>query len=534
MIDFKWSKPYKSLGKWRREYIIPNELLNGFFQFWKNNKFKLLNDGYGVTKNKSKEWLIFEVRNDISLFDKKPPIRKEIEEPAAPDVIYNLPEYKLKNESGLRPWQIDAASRLVSAINHWGGAVDGSQMGVGKSYTAMGTMRELCVPFAIVCPKAMINPWKSVVHDHFKLAEKCVGIINYELLIRGRKDSDIASFVLKRELKRHKFIWKLPKNSIIIFDETHKLKNPKTKSSKCCIEAYKQGYKLLFLSATIAQSPLDLKTVGICLKMFKNGQAYYDWLNNHGTYKSQWGMEFNNDPKVLKKLHTYLFEERGALKRRDEIPNFPVNEIIIQAYNINEEKVTEINKNYAAMSSELKRINTLLKKEESQLVIRLRYRQQIELLKVDLFVELAEQALESGMSVLLFMNYTETINALSEKLKSRCIYSGQVTDIEKQKNINEFQSNQERVIIIQCKSGNAGIGFPDLDGKHPRCSIISPDDSAVVIQQCCGRGSRESSKSNSLVQIPFCTGTIEDNVVTNLKSKSNNIAIINDSDLKII
>lgn len=539
MIDFTWSSPQQYLTgnskKWRREYIIPPEMMDGFFNFWRKNKFALLSQGFSVGKNKSGKWVFYETKNDISLFKdfNLEPSKLPVVAPEA-QVIFNLPEYKLKNIEGLRPWQIDAAEKLVSAINYWGGAVDGSEMGVGKSYSAMGTVRDLDVPFVIVCPKAMINPWKEVIYEHFKLSDKCVGIINYELLIRGRKDSDVASFVLKRGTGKRQFTWKLPKNTIIIFDEAHKLKNFKTKSSKCCIEAYKQGYKILFLSATLASSPIDLKTVGICLKMFKNGQSYYDWLNRHGTFKAQWGMEFNNDPKVLKKIHTYLFEERGILKKRDEIPNFPVNEIIIQSYNINEDKVTEINKNYAAMSSELKRINKLLKNEESQLVIRLRYRQRIELLKVDLFVELAEQALESGMSVLLFMNYTETIHALMEKLKTKCIYSGQVTDVEKKKHIEEFQSNKERVIIIQCKSGNAGIGFPDLDGKHPRCSIISPDDSAVVIQQCCGRGSRESSKSTSLVQIPFCTGTIEDNVVTNLKSKSNNIAIINDSDLKII
>ena len=537
MIDFKWSTPYKNEGKWRREYIIPPEMLSGFFGFWKKNKFSLLSQGFGVGKTKLGEWAFYETKNDISLFkDFNSGISNNTQVTSSPpeaQVIFNLPEYKLKNTEGLRPWQLDAAGVLVAAVNHWGAAVDGSQMGVGKTYSAIGTVRELDAKFVIVCPKAMINPWKSVINEHFKLSEKCLGIINYELLIRGRKDSNIASFVLKREKKRHQFIWKIPKNAVIIWDEAHKLKSFDTKSSKCCIEAFKQGFKQLFLSATIAISPLDLRTIGICLGMFKNGKSYYDWAYKHGVYKGTWGLEFNNDPIALSKIHTSLFKERGTLKRRDEIPNFPTNEIIIQSYNINEERVAEINKNYAAMSSELNRINKLLKNEESPLVIRLRYRQRIELLKVDLFVELTEQALESGMSVLLFMNYTETINALMEKINTRCIYSGQVTDNEKKKHIEDFQSNKERVIIIQCKSGNAGIGFPDLDGKHPRCSIISPDDSAVVIQQCCGRGSRESSRSASIVQIPFCAGTIEDAVVKNLKLKSNNMSIINDGDLKI-
>ena len=403
----------------------------------------------------------------------------------------------------------------------------------GKSYSAIGTVRELGVPFVIICPKAVINQWRKVIDNHFNLSPNCKGVINYELLIRGRKDSDIASFVLKRGTGRRQFVWKIPKSSIIIWDESHKLKNFKTKSSKCCIEEFKQGYKQLFLSATMAQSPLDLRTIGTCLKMFKTSREYYDWADRHGVYKDTWGPKFSGDIEVLKKINKYLFEERGVRKCRDEIPNFPECEIIIQAYDIDEAKVVEINKNFKEMASELKRLNSLLKNEESQLVIRLRYRQKIELLKVDLFVDLANEALESGMSVILFVNYTETINTLSERLNSKCIYSGQISNSEKQKNIDDFQSNKQKVFIVQIKSGGSGLNLGDVDGNHPRCSIISPDDSARDIRQACGRGWRENSKSKSIVKIPFANGTIESSVVDNMNTKTNNIDVINDGDLKI-
>lgn len=534
MIDFKWSTPYKNEGKWRREYIIPPEMLSGFFGFWKKNKFSLLSQGFSVSKNKFGKWIFYETKPDIKSFKKFNCEDASSTPTPESQVIFSLPEYKLKNTDGLRPWQIDAAGRLVSAINYWGGAADGSDLGTGKTFSAIGTVRELSVPFVIVCPKAVINQWRKVIDNHFNLSSNCKGIINYELLIRGRKDSDIASFVLKRELKRHKFIWKIPKNSIIIWDESHKLKNFKTKSSKCCIEAFKQGFKQIFLSATMAQSPLDLRTIGTCLKMFKTSKEYYDWTDKHGVYKDTWGPRFSGDVEVLKKLNKYLFEERGVRKCRDEIPNFPECEVIIQAYDIDEAKVTEINKNFKEMSAELKRLNSLLKNEESQLVIRLRYRQRIELLKVDLFVDLANEALDAGMSVILFVNYTETINTLSERLNSSCIYSGQVSSSEKQKNIDNFQSNKEKIFIVQVKSGGTGLNLGDTDGNHPRCSIISPDDSARDIRQACGRGWRENSKSKSIVKIPFANGTIEASVVDNMNTKTNNIDIINDGMLKII
>lgn len=539
MIDFNWSTPYQySIGtskKWRREYIIPLEMLDGFFNFWRKNKFSLLAQGFSVSKNKQNKWIFYETKDNTSAFKNfNPEPDKNISAiPPESQTIFSLPEYKLKNTEGLRPWQIGACEKLVSAINYWGGAADGSQLGSGKTYSAIGVARELKVSFVVVCPKAVKHQWERVIKEHFHMGSMCKGIINYEMLIRGRKDSDIASFVLKRELKRHKFIWKIPKDTLIIWDESHKIKNPKTKISNCCIEANKQGFKQLFLSATMASSPLDLKTVGICLKMFKNGQPYFDWLNLHGTFKDMWGMKFNNDPKVLKKLHTYLFEHRGVCLKRDDIPNFPECEIIVQAYDIDEQKAIEINKTYKQMSLELKRLNTLLKNEESQLVIRLRCRQKVELLKTDLFVDLASEGLESGMSVLLFVNYTETINVLSDRLNTRCIYSGQISDTDKIQNLKDFQSNKSKILIIQNKSGNAGINAGDEHGGHPRLSIISPDDSAIVIKQCCGRACRENSKSKSIIKIPFCNNTIEAAVVDNFSQKSNNIDTVNDADLKI-
>ena len=540
MLDIKWSLPYTFkegiVSKWRRECIIPKHLLNGFFIFWKQSRFKMMADGFTIVKNKNKskgkdKWYLYDTKDDPALFKDFSEESSSI--PVKVENIFELPLYKIKDETGLRPWQVDAAGKLVSALNYWGAAVDGSQMGTGKTFTACGVVRELDVPFVVVCPKSVLHQWHKVVNNHFRLTKNCKGIINYELLIRGRKDSSIASFVLKRESRRLHFNWKLPKNCIILWDEAHKLKNFKTKSSKCCIEAYKQGYRQLFCSATIASSPLDLRTIGICLKMFKNGQSYYEWAFSHGVFKGTWSLEFNNDIRVLKKINRYLFEERGCINRRDIIPTFPECEIIINAYNIDEKKVIEINENFKEMSTELKRLDILLKTEESQLVIRLRHRQRIELLKADLFVELAQEGLDTGMSILLFVNYTETINVLSELLHTKCIYSGNVSDKEKIKNVENFQSNKENIMILQCKSGGIGLNLGDEHGGHPRLSIISPDDSPITIKQCCGRQHRENSKSKSIIKIPFVAGSVEEMVADNMNKKINNIDLINDSDCKI-
>lgn len=227
MLDIQWSSPYTVregfTTKWKREWCIPQGMLGGFFEFWRRERFKLLSEGFTVTKSeKTGKWYLIETKENTSLFK----IFKDA--PPRPEDTFVLPEYKIKDSSGLRPWQTDAAGKLISAINHWGAAIDGSDTGTGKTYTACAVARELDYNICVICPKAVIKAWNKVIRKHFKMGKKIVGIINYEKLRNGRTDSEIASYVLRRHSKRAEFVWKIPKKTLIVWDESQKLKNWKT------------------------------------------------------------------------------------------------------------------------------------------------------------------------------------------------------------------------------------------------------------------------------------------------------------------
>jgi hypothetical protein len=76
--------------------------------------------------------------------------------------------------------------------------------------------------------------------------------------------------------------------------------------------------------------------------------------------------------------------------------------------------------------------------------------------------------------------------------------------------------------------------MPDLDGQHPRLTLISPDDNSNVIKQCLGRAVRENSKSKTLQKIVLVNNTVETQVMANLGQKLDNMELINDGDLRII
>ncbi len=536
MLDIQWNPESKvkhdGTFKWRREWMIPIELREGFFTWWRNNKFKLLGDGFSVFK-KNEDWYLSEVKNKVSQFKK---FTQEPKKLPPPDDNFILIPKPIKNSIGLRPWQINSVETVVASLDYWGCAIDGSDLGVGKTYVACGVARELNYNIVVICPKAVMVSWSRVIDEHFGMKDKLIGIVNYEQLRIGKKNSTIASYVKNRKTCREEFTWKIPKNTLIIWDESQKLKNWNTKNSKTCLAALKQGYKMLFCSATMATNPLELRTIGTCLKLFKGAKQYYEWAYAHGVEKGRFGLEFDKDDEkndvFLKKLNKDIFGKRGVRLSRDTIPNFPESEIIAECYNMDEQNTITINNINDEMEKELKVLAKREKKDgDSQLTILLRARQKTELVKVPLFIDMIEEGLEQNMSVVLFVNFTETINAISSRLNTKCIFDGKVKDEVRQQSVDDFQMDKERVILVNISSGGAGLSLHDINGKYPRLSLISPSYSAVCMRQATGRIWRDSSKSKSIQKIVFVAGTVEERVCKSVQSKLENLDMLNDGDL---
>jgi superfamily II DNA or RNA helicase len=533
-IQLNWQEPCpitEDNGKisWKRECLIPLNVRGEFFGYWKSKGFLLKQKGYTVTKKETDWYLIQSVKNKED-FNKVATITKP------KDDTFELKPVEVKNKEGLRPWQVEAVSKLCSAITHIGAGIDGSDLGVGKTYTACGVARELDMDILVVCPKAVMESWRRVIKNHFNMNGRLVGIINYESLRLGKTSSNIASYVKKRDTRRNEFVWKIPKSTLIVWDESQKLKNAKTKNSETCLSALKQGYKMLFCSATNATNPLELKTVGMALGLFDNNKQYYNWLYAHGVTKGRFGLEFNGNKEVLNKLHKDIFVNRGTRLSRDTIPNFPETQLTAECFSMEETASNKINQIYAEMAKELAILNKKIKKEGkdsgNRLTAIIRARQKVELLKIPIFIELIEEALEAGMSIVAFLNFDDSIKALCERFNTNCVIKGSNTDIDRQKNIDDFQSDKQRLIIVNIQSGGAGLSLHDINGKYPRLALISPSYSAVLMRQATGRVWRDSGKSKSVQKIVFVGNTVEEQVCENVKLKLENLDMLNDGDLK--
>lgn len=536
-LFINWSEPNKVQtkygSKWMRYWVIPKDYLEGFFVFWNNSKVKLKAQGYSISKNKLGQWTLNEwqtnkadFREDFGKDNKVEPLIIQKES--------TLQSYTVKNVKGLKEFQIPSVAKLCAAILKNKAALDGSDTGAGKTYTAVGVARELGMGIAVVCPKAVIYSWNKVIKDHFGMKPEFV--LNYESVKTGKyKDIGVWKSVSKISTREF-FQWNIPKNTLIIFDESHRLKGHGTQNSEIAIAAKKQGYKILCCSATNAINPIELKCVGLITGLYKTGK-WLAFLREHGCEQGRFGWEFSGDKDVLKKLHADLFLDRGVRVRRDDIKGFPDSEVIAEAYNIDEKSQKELKEVYEEMEKELKYLQAQCKNTKeyqlNSMVIMLRARQQAELIKVPLFVEMAEDALEDGMSVVIFVNFSETVRALSKRLNTNCVVWGENKGNERDVHIADFQADKKRVIIVNIKAGGAGLSLHDLNGNYPRLSLISPTPSAVDLRQALGRVWRDGGKTKSLQKIIFAASTVEEEVCEKVKLKLSALDTINDGDVSI-
>jgi superfamily II DNA or RNA helicase len=519
--------------KWMRYWVIPKDYLEGFFVFWNNSKIKLKAQGYSIGKNKLGQWTLNEwqtykadFRADFGKDNKVEPVNIQ--------TTSTLQTYTVKNVKGLREFQIPSVAKLCAAIIKNKAALDGSDTGAGKTYTAVGVARELGMGIAVVCPKAVIYSWNKVIQSHFGMKPEFV--LNYESVKTGKyKEIGVWKKVSKIST-REVFTWNIPKNTLIIFDESHRLKGHGTQNSEIAIAAKKQGYKILCCSATNAIDPIELKTVGLITGLYKSGK-WLAFLREHGCEKGRFGWEFSGNRDILKKLHADLFLDRGVRVRREDIKGFPDSEVTAEAYNIDEKSEKELKEVYAEMDKELKYLQAQCKNTKeyqvNAMVIMLRARQRAELIKVPLFVEMTEDAIEDGMSVVIFVNFSETVRALSKRLNTNCVVWGENKIGERETHILNFQDDEKRVIIVNIKAGGAGLSLHDLNGNYPRISLISPTPSAVDLRQALGRVWRDGGKTKSLQKIIFAANTVEEEVCEKVKLKLSALDTINDGDVSI-
>jgi superfamily II DNA or RNA helicase len=388
----------------------------------------------------------------------------------------------------LLSFQIAHVYQLIECLKLRNRVIDASDTGTGKTYCAIALCSLLKLTPFIVCPKSVIANWVSVCKE-FNLPY--LGISNYESLKSGNyytenyekvkcpymdieaievnkdienKDIEFENIVDEQDLVKpfklekdkeaikkvrpkkikQEYKFYLPSDTLIIFDEAHRCKNWSSQTSNLLIAMNKCNCKIMMLSATLTDKIDCFKPFGIVLNFYKELDAYRAWIKSKEIINKIKYKEWTEEKKRLDIIHNSIFPDYGSRMKIAELGDlFPSNTITANSYFL--ENHLEVDKLYKEINEELENIKKLEDKSNALALI-IRNRMRIEMLKVTLFMDLAEEGIDSGYSVAIFVNYIGTLEYLCYHMKVDCVIKGGQTIQERQNMIDDFQSNKKKVI----------------------------------------------------------------------------------------
>jgi len=446
----------------------------------------------------------------------------------------------------LLPPQVPHVQCIVRALRSGNGAIDLSSTGCGKSICALVAAWNLGLTPVVICPKAVIGSWEAwSARTGVKIY-----VMNYESAIRSKLP------FLKRTKKDKpayfKMEWSMrnPERYLVVLDECQKCKGMETiqgailSSIKRC-----KDLKVLCLSATIAQSPLDMKGLAYVLG-WHTWDNWTSWLADNGCIstkqtvkkkqfnartKSHWTSKFEinvwrfvGGEKSLANISKRLLPRYGSALTTEDLSEFFPRNRVIPVILKGDASVAQLHEEIQVKLKELaaQKRRDASANNQSILTELMRLQQEIELRKLPDAISMAKDAAEDGKSVVFIATFTATIDAFKEATKSLEI-SGKVSD--KQGQIDAFQRDENHFIALQIQSGATGVSLhSDREEMRPRVSIMMPSFDSRLMLQALGRIFRANGKHDCLQHILLHKDSkIDQRLAEAIELKTGNISALN-------
>src|SRR5215210_4416062 len=434
-----------------------------------------------------------------------------------------------------RPHQLAARDAILAAKREGRrGFLLGDLTGLGKTlsvWAALATMPE--DEILIVCPKGGMPQWRRTMKLSGR-AEKVVKLINYErtksLFAAPPASTKRSVRARNNELSRHgrpKQTW-----PIVVFDESHRLRNPYAQQSMACRQLADRASFSIYMSATAGQAPHELSYLGRLLgraagcptetlaeyrqlmKTLGIGRAKGRWTN--------WSWEPNERDRLVMSNLLYKGKQAIGLRRRpSDIAGWPEvqRELAATALAADERRL------YEATWREFRREFGLAggsTRRATGWAADLRFRQKASLLRVAGTAAFAEDLLSAGEQVALSVAYLETGALLAETLRSRrwrvCEINGEQTAETNEAARIAFQTGDcDAVVFTVTESISLHRG--ELPGGDKARSLVVHDmrHSAIQLQQIEGRCHRDGERA--VIYYAFAENTVEERIAATVVTR---------------
>lgn len=425
----------------------------------------------------------------------------------------------------LFPKQHQARDFFLKRLQSGGNTLDSSQMGTGKTVVACHLARDYGKPVAVIAPKAVLPSWKREMEE--------VGITPTFVLNLEKLKTGNTPYLDKSRGKRNAvtFMWnekELPRDTLILMDEIHKCKGMNTANSKMLIAAVTQGYRIHGMSGTPCEDATEMNALGLMLGLhsgkFSKGGLNHFWgfMRAFGVTQDKWRAYKMTDRSKLPLLRSLMYGvSTHRLSTADFPDSFRNNRVFVTPIQFRSN--AKIVAAYKKLGLTPKIIDDFIQKgtvtdSEHVLVRLLKARQLAESYKAVDIAEMAENAMAAGNSVVLFVNFSDTVEALKMRLRCDSI-DGSQTDAQREAVINEFQRDVTHCVVSNIAAGGTGISLHDVAGNRPRVAYICPTFNSKDHQQVLGRIHRNGAKSDALQEVLVAANSIEEQVMKSINRK---------------
>ena len=398
-------------------------------------------------------------------------------------------------------------------------------MGLGKTTsTIIAALETGAKKILIICPATLKINWKREIENYSQRpifiaegknfsTEHDFVIINYDIIknfhdVKKKDESKILE----------------SKFDLVIVDEAHYIKNAQAQRTKLINDIVKNIDRLWLLTGTpMTSRPIDYFN----LLSLVDSPVAKNWMAYVIRYCS--GYQFKvGAKKVWNVMGSSNLEElrdrtSGTILRRlkEDVLDLP-DKIISPVY------LRLKSKEYENLMGEYYEWYRSNPEESKSLTVQFtkltKVRQVIANEKISQTIELAENIIEQGKKVIIFCNFTESLNSIVSHFgKSAVKVDGSMSKVERQNSVDRFQEDEKvKVFVGNIKA--AGVGITLTAGEAVIMNDLSflPSDHS----QAEDRAYRIGQKNNVLVYYPLFENTIEGLIYDILIAKKHVIATV--------
>jgi SWI/SNF-related matrix-associated actin-dependent regulator 1 of chromatin subfamily A len=398
-------------------------------------------------------------------------------------------------------------------------------MGLGKTTsTIIAALETGAKKVLIICPATLKINWKREIENYTdRPIYICEGknynnesdfvIINYDIIKnfhdpKKKKESQILNTGF----------------DLVIIDEAHYIKNAQAQRTKLINDIAKEIERLWLLTGTpMTSRPIDYYN----LLSLVDSPVAKNWMAYVIRYCS--GYQF----KVGAKKVWNVMGASNLEELRDRTNNTILRRLKEDVLDLPDKIITPIylrlkSKEYENLMGEYYEWYRSNPNESNSLTIQFtkltKVRQVIANEKISQTIELAENIIEQGKKVIIFCNFTESLNNIVSHFgKAAVKIDGSMSKNDRQLSVDKFQEDDKiKVFVGNIKAAGVGITLTSAEAVIMNDLSFLPSDHS----QAEDRAYRIGQKNNVLVYYPLFENTIEGLIYDILIAKKQVIATV--------